>query len=88
MIGHLFAIPSGAHAEFEPAAGENVNTGDLFGSDDRIPLDEQADPAAHPQLRGGHGGCCQGDEEVVGVRVHAGQLTAARIAARPAGRDM
>ena len=88
MVAHLLAIPAAADPELEPAARQMVDRCDLLRGRDRVALDDQADAAADPQRRGRLRRRRQRDEQVVGVAVLARQLTAARVRALAAGRDV
>jgi len=60
----LLAVPAGADAEQDAAAGEQVEGGDRLGERDRVVLRNEADPGPEPEAVGDgrHGG--QGDEGV------------------------
>src|SRR5262249_45469627 len=82
------AIPPGADAELQAPAGEVVDAGDLLGGEDRVALDDEADPTAHakPGRRLGRRG--ERDEEVVAVPVLGRQMVAAAPRALAARRDV
>ena len=86
VVGHLLAVPPRSDAEVDAAAGEVVEAGDRLGGDDRVALRDEADAAADAQRRRGGERHRHGHEQVVGVRVLAGQRRRARAAAgrRPA----
>jgi len=88
VVAHLLAIPTGSDTKLKAPAGEMVYGRDLFGGDDRVPLDDQADAAADTKRRCGLSGSRQRDEQVIGVAVFTRQLPAAGPRALAAGRDM
>ena len=49
MVSHFLFIPARSNPKDEPAVGNTIKRGDLFGLHDRIMLDNQGDP--RPQLQ-------------------------------------
>src|SRR5258706_14500832 len=89
VVGNILTVPPGADAELEPSTRQMIDRRDLLRGDDRVPFNDQADPAADAQPAGLRSGRGEGDEEVVGVPVLARQLSAA-VAGRglPPRRDV
>ncbi len=69
VIGHFLAVPAGADAEIDPAAGEVVDTGHLLGRDYRVALDDETYGTPHPQTAGRRRRRRHGHEKVVGMPV-------------------
>src|SRR6266545_3131450 len=87
VVGHLPTVPAGAHAELQPPAGQVVHAGHRLGRGDRVAFDDQADPAAHAQPRGGRGRRGQRHEQVVAVPV-LGRQRLPVVAPRRVGGDV
>ena len=74
MVLHLVVVPADADAEHEPAAGDVVERGDCFASDDRVVLGDEADAGAEPQRGGGGRRGAERDERVERAAVLLGQV--------------
>jgi hypothetical protein len=76
VVAHFFTAPACAHPEDHPAAGYQVQAGDLLGRVDHIPLDQQGHPSPQQQVTGDR--CCrrQRDEWVERTVIHPWQLAA------------
>ena len=74
------AVPARPDAEEQPPPGQEVDAGHLLRAQDRVALDDQADPGADPQPLGGQRGGRAAHEEVDA----SGSTGAA--ARRPGGR--
>ncbi len=48
VVAHLLAVPAGADAKQEAAAGEQLERGDLLGQRDRVVLGNEADTSPEP----------------------------------------
>jgi hypothetical protein len=87
VVSHLLLVPARADPEEEAPAGDLVQGRDLLRGDDRVALDDEADPGPYQQPLGRGRGGGEGDEGVVGVAVLLRQLAPGRIRslARSAG---
>ena len=88
VVRHLLDVPAGSDPEQEPSAGEHIDRGDLLGGDDRVALDDQADPGGDLQPLGGDCGSAQRYERVERAAVLRGQLSAGGIRGATTRRDM
>jgi len=67
MMLHLFGVPASADAELEAPAREEIEARHLFRQSDGVPLDDQANTRADPEVRGGRGRRHEGHERIEGV---------------------
>jgi hypothetical protein len=88
VVFHLLDVPAAADAELETPARQLVEAGDLLRGDDRVPLGNEADAGAEPQVFGDSRGKGQRDERVMRVRIALRQFAAARGRRAPADRDV
>ena len=85
MVRHFFEVPTGTDSKLEASVAEAIEARDLFGRDDRVALDDQADAGADLDLRGDGGSDAQRHERVIGAVVVTGQFRPARPRRRSTG---
>src|SRR5262245_43595801 len=85
---HLFSVPPATDPKEQAAARELIHRRYLFGQDNRIALNYETNATA--KFDSVSGGRCryEGDKEIIGMPVIAGQISAHWPGATPAGGDV